>query len=391
MAGAFNNRNPAYVLSRVAIPTLPEDPKFLPLICTSSRERVNCELFCHYRRIGIAEVKGAQLFLYPSVEADHRSSSFWLITELLAALTSKNDPWVQKRTRLLFDGAFAELAELWGQKRVQLLDVACGSARVTMGLCRKAFARFGTSFNMTLVDLLRGAASIATAFHRNPRIFRSVVFRHESFYEWIDKNAANESARFDLVLMLRICDVFGSFQIQELSHREASALIRREKGDSCLDIDVTSPAKLIEQNKIEKLHHRLWRSRYKGGMIFHQFSLSDYFLGIKALSGEEVSGDEKVICAPLRRFDQNSLLLPSGGSLIGQLMKMADKILVEDSDLTAVRLRRHLEDFGLGDLTVTDLSYRRGGRGASVVLVGKRQLSRSSILGTMASTAAEMT
>ena len=32
-AGIFNIRNPAYLLSRVARPKAPEDPKFLPLIC----------------------------------------------------------------------------------------------------------------------------------------------------------------------------------------------------------------------------------------------------------------------------------------------------------------------------------------------------------------------
>jgi hypothetical protein len=106
-------------------------------------------------------------------------------------------------------------------------------------------------------------------------------------------------------------------------------------------------------------------------MIFHQFSLSDYFSAIKIVIDDEVSGIEGMIHAPIRRFDETALVLPSGRSLIGELMKMTDKILIEDCDLTSSRLRRHLELFGLKDLFVMDLNERRGGRGASVTVIGK--------------------
>ena len=75
-----------------------------------------------------------------------------------------------------------------------------------------------------------------------------------------------------------------------------------------------------------------------------------------------VSGVEGAIYAPIRRFDETALVLPSGRSLIGELMTMADKILVEDWDLTARRLQEHINLFGLKDLSVTDLTDRRGGR-----------------------------
>jgi hypothetical protein len=81
-----------------------------------------------------------------------------------------------------------------------------------------------------------------------------------------------------------------------------------------------------------------------------------------------------MIYAPIRRFDENALVLPSGRSLIGQLMTMADEILIEDVDLTASHLRRHINRFGLSDLSVTDLTDRRGRHSASVALIGRKHL-----------------
>jgi hypothetical protein len=80
-----------------------------------------------------------------------------------------------------------------------------------------------------------------------------------------------------------------------------------------------------------------------------------------------------MIYTPVRRFDKSALVLPSGRSLIGELMKMADKVLIEDSELTTSRLQEHIDDFGLSRLSVTDMSERRGRRGAAVAVIGKKQ------------------
>jgi hypothetical protein len=242
-----------------------------------------------------------------------------------------------------------------------------------MGLCRKAFARYDASFDLTLVDVVRGAESIATTFYRHPRAFGNVVFRHESLFDCIDGMSGSLARHFDLALMLRICDVFSRFQIEELSYREGRALIRRERGQASVDADTTDPARLIEENRLDKLHDRLWRSSFRNGMLFHQFSLSDYFRGVKTILDGGASGVEGMICAPIRRFDESALVLPSGRSLIGQLMTMADKILIEDSDLTASRLQRHINLFGLSDLSVTDFTDRRGRHGASLAVIGRSQ------------------
>lgn len=372
-AGVFSIRNPVYLLSRVVLPKAPENPKFLPLICPAGDSSTCSNLFCHYRRIGISECRQAELFIYPPTEARYRSSSYWLIGELFASLTPKSDPWVRLRSRLLFDGAFAELVAPLARERIRLLDVACGSAKTTMALCRKAFAEYSASFDLTLVDVVRGATSIANAFYRHPRVFRNVVFRHESFFDWIGRASSDSSLHFDIALMLRVCDVFSGFRIEKLSWHEAAALVRRDRAGFRLAPEVSNPARLLEEDKLERIQQRLWRSAFRRGTVFHQFSLSDYFRAIQAVLGGEVSAQDNTFYAPIRRFNEGALVLASGRSLIGELMTLANRIVVEDSDLSAGRLQGHITQFGLKDLRVVDMTHRRRGRGAFVSVISRRE------------------
>jgi hypothetical protein len=204
-------------------------------------------------------------------------------------------------------------------------------------------------------------------------VFDKIHFCHASLFDWIDGNAGTAASRFDLALMLRMCDIFSHYRIEDLSYREARRLIRRERRAFSVDTDTTNPAKLIEENKLDKLHHRLWRSQFRSGIVFHQFSLSDVFRAIKMVLDAGVPAVENTIYAPVRRFDESALVLPSGRSLIGELMKMADKLLIEDSELTAGRLQRHIDLFGLSQLSISDFSEQRGGRGATVSVIGKKQ------------------
>jgi hypothetical protein len=215
-------------------------------------------------------------------------------------------------------------------------------------------------------------------------VFGNVVFRHENLFDWIDQIGSNSACRFDLAVMLRICDVFSRIQIEEVSHREVCGLIRQEQGASFIDMDMTHPAKLIEENRLDKLYHRLSRSPFRNGMVFHQFSLSDYFRAIRTVLGGGVPAVEGMIYVPTRRFDETALELPSGRSLIGELMTVADRILIEDSDLTASRLQRHISLFGLKDLAVTDVTGQRGRHGASVAVIGRRRSTKGCVPATRA-------
>ena len=371
-AAIASARHPAYLLSKLANPHAPENPKYLPLICPCGTSPRANSLYWHYRRIPLMRTDGIQLFVYPPAEVCNRPLSHALIGRLFACLTPRSDPWIRERSQSLYDGVFASLVARSASPRFHLLDMACGSAKITMTLCRKAFAAQRRSFDLTLVDVVRGNKAIANAFYRNPRVFGNVVFRRENLFEWVDKNSEKPQSRFDVALLLRACNLFSRFSIEKISCREANTLIGQDTISNPFDPHVLHPAKLIEDNNLGRIEHGIGRFIFKNGRMFRQFSLSDYYRAIHLVTGGMSPADGDFVYVPLRTFDDSILVLPSGRSLIDQLLTMANHLVIEDADLLLNQLVHHFEQFALGHLFATDLTGRAKRRGAAVYLVERR-------------------
>jgi hypothetical protein len=172
--------------------------------------------------------------------------------------------------------------------------------------------------------------------------------------------------------MLRACNLFSRFSIEEISHREANSLIGQDAACDPVDSQVLRPAELIENNRLGKIQHGIGRFIFKNGWVFRQFSASDYFKAIHLVMGGMSSGGEDTLYAPLRAFDEDVLVLPSGRSLIVQLLGMAKQLVIEDADLLPCHLERHFRRFALDDLFVTDLTDQARRRGAAVYLIERK-------------------
>lgn len=374
-AAIINARHPVYLLSRLATPSAPENPKYLPLVCPCLDSPGPGVLYWHYRRIPLMQTRGIQLFVYPTTMVGDRPLSHTLIGQLFTCLTPRSDPWIRERSRSLFDGVFGQLVAQCSPSRLHLLDMACGSAKITMNLCKKASAAYRKLFDLTLIDVVRGSKSIANTFYRNPTVFDNVVFRRESLFDWVDENAGKPRVRFDVALLLRACDLFSRFSIETMSYQEANALIAQDKAGS-VDSTVLHPAELIEGNNLGSIQHRIGRFTFKNGWTFRQFSVSDYFKAMHVLAGGTLSADEGLLYVPLRVFDDEVLVLPSGRSLIAQLLTMTNHLVIEDADLLLNHLERHFKRFALRDLSITDLTEHTKRRGATVFLIEKDQYNR---------------
>ena len=108
-AAIISVRHPAYLLSKLARPDAPENPKYLPLLCPCGDLPGTAALYWHYRRIPLTRTGGIQLFVYPPTEVCNRPSSHALIGQLFACLTPKTDPWIRERSQSLYEGVFASL------------------------------------------------------------------------------------------------------------------------------------------------------------------------------------------------------------------------------------------------------------------------------------------
>lgn len=371
-AAIVNTRHPVYLLSKLVKPHAPENPKYLPLVCPCADSNGAVALYWHYRRIPVMRTNGIQLFVYPPAEVSDRPPSHALIGHLFACLTPRNDPWIRERSRSLFDGVFASLLACHESPRLHLLDMACGSAKVTMTLCRKAFSTYRKSFDLTLVDVVRGNRSIANAFYRNPRVFGNVLFRRQSLFDWVDKNSDKPEVYFNVALLLRACDLFSRFSIETMSHREARSLIGQDTTHDSLDARVLHPAELIQHEQVDKIEYGISRFTFKNGRTFRQLSASDYFKAIHIVQGGGLSVAPDLVFLPVRAFDENVLVLPSGRSLIAQLSAMSQHLIIEDADLLPNHLERHFKEFSLNALTITDVTEQARRRGATVFLINRK-------------------
>ena len=249
--------------------------------------------------------------------------------------------------------------------------LACGSAKVTMTLCKRAFARGGKPFDLTLVDVVRGSKSIANTFFRNIRVFGNIIFRHGDRFDWVDRAAADTPNRFDIAPMLRICNVFSDFHIDRMSLGVVNRILRQKGAGDLVDTTVLQPDSLIEENRTSEIQHSLRRLELPQGTAFAQFSLSSYFRAIHAvLSGGSSDDDDKVF-VPVRRFDDDALVLPSGRSLIDEVTTLARRVVIEDADLSPRHLEEHCKSYGLSTVRITDVTGRAKMRGAWVCLLDR--------------------
>jgi hypothetical protein len=380
LAGILNVRNPAYLLKKLAQPNSKDDPKYLPLICPLAPSTEPSQLYCHYRRIPIAGTRGIQLFVYPPVAAKDRPLSYSLMGQVFSSLTLKSDPWVHERSCALFR-VFGKLTAHVPVDRIHLLDLACGSAKITMTLCKKAFARAGKPFDLTLVDVVRGSRSIANTFFRNLRVFGNVLFHREDLFDWVSRATTGTPERFDIALMLRICDVFSRFHIERMSLDEVNCILRKKGVVDLVDVTVLQPDRLIEENRVNEIQHSLRRIELPQGATFAQFSLSSYFQVIHAVLSGVSPDNDGVVFVPVRRFDNSALVLPSGRSLIDEVTTVARCVVIEDADLSPRHLEEHCRSFGLSTVRIMDVTRRTRMRGAWVCLIDRTDRWQSNRLG----------
>jgi hypothetical protein len=85
-----------------------------------------------------------------------------------------------------------------------------------------------------------------------------------------------------------------------------------------------------------------------------------------------LSADDASVYLPLRVFHDAILVLPSGRSLVAQLLTMANHLVIEDADLLPCQLEHHFKQFALDELSVTDLTDQTKRRGAAVHLVERK-------------------
>ncbi|MDM8009309.1 MAG: hypothetical protein QUV05_24470 [Phycisphaerae bacterium] len=147
---------------------------------------------------------------------------------------------------------------------------------------------------------------------------------------------------FDWAVLSRLLDNASNFSI------EAVPLPKGEthNHDTCCPCLCLAPRD--QHQGFHQLAVTVQKRRARSGTSMLQLSLCDYFAAMRAvMTGTIETCSTNAGLLPIRRFNPASLTTYTGRSVVGQLMKAARAIVIEDVDLMPDDLLQHKERFGL--------------------------------------------
>ena len=345
-ACAVASRNPVFLLGQLAVdPTMPT-PRHVPLLMPSGQE----DLYYHYRQLQISGTPAQRVLVSPAVDLPRRADSFIPLDRFTRLVSERADPYWKTRARLLARRILAPLLDARREATATepgptcILDLGAGTGE----LLAKAW---------TYLARMKGALPQAS-FHfvdANPPAFgRSFGLAREragvTHVEWTtadyralvdDDQWLRKSGPFGWVFACRVLDNASNFMIEPIEPDDSDGLSLNCLPHRCL-------APHSQPDGIRCLMVSTVRRQARGGTIYPQFSLRDYFRGMLILQSRslDVARDE-TWHLPVRRFNPAALITPSGRSLLAQLMKVSGAVIIEDVDVRPEHLMQHKAQFGL--------------------------------------------
>ncbi len=341
------SRNPIFLLGQLAVdPTVPT-PRHVPLL----RPRGPKDLFYHYRQLQISGTPSQRVLVCPAVELPSRASSFVPIDRLNRLVSERPDPYWKPRARLLARRILSPLLRARGNdgrgkaSAVSILDLAAGTghllAKSWTYLARLADSLPAASFHF--VDANPPSFGRSFGLSRDRAGVTHVEWTTANYRALADDEAwLEKNGPFDWVFACRILDNASNFMVEPIESFG-------DLGEPLLDcLPHRCLAPHAQPEGIRRLLVSTVKRECNGGVAYPQFSLRDYFAAIQALQNNSLHTiDSHSWYLPVRRFNPAALITPSGRSLLAQLMKVSQAVIVEDVDAGPEHLRQHKAEFGL--------------------------------------------
>ncbi len=383
-AGICTLRNPCYLLAKLKMPDVLDDPQFLPTITVSGIGKP--ELFYHYRQYTLSIDTLISLMFYPAVSEAKRSVSFRLINSLAGGVSYLIDPRTRERAQRLCQGIIRPLMEANKQTEpetacIELVDVGAGSGSLASSICREiqempASTGSHPKFRLWFVDL---ELSDPTRFFRAKRlrgIVDNLTFLGNDYSDWLSQPQPWPLATgLRIVLISRLLNNLSRFYIRRLSEEESHLILNNRATASGSEIYLPSVCLAPGSRGTESLLISNSRVALCNGRTFAQASLTRFYEGLFLLTTTN-SADAPAdgLFLPVRTFNPDCLLTLDGKSVISSLAESCDYIVIEDADLRQQDLIDHTTRFSLHSIVVYDMTKALGltGNYAYVVWPKKR-------------------
>ncbi|MEO1585300.1 MAG: hypothetical protein AAFR96_12120 [Planctomycetota bacterium] len=341
-AAAFAWRHPVYLLSELVAPTAVPTPKHLPLMLPTDRTAP----FYHYRQHAIGESNRERLLIAPAVDLSKRQASFVPIDRLGRLVSIRPDPFWKTRAGVLAERITKPLLQPrsagTNQDRMgfEFLDLGAGSGQLLAEVWRRTSGSFGSGVQAGFhcVDVHAPSAGRAFGTSRTGVPFTHIEWVARDFRELLDDDAWLASAGYmDIAFACRVLDNVSTFFIEhspldartELPAHKSLAPGEKRWSWPAFGSDRDSSAVEIAK-------------RARAGCV------GEYLNAMQAITQGTTEPLQTAGCAGLvRRFNPAALITPSGRSVIGQVLRIAGCLVIEDIDLEPEHLRAHRASFGL--------------------------------------------
>ena len=391
-AGTYTLLNPCYLLTKIKIPKMLNDPQFLPIITTGGADKL--ELFYHYRQYSLSQDSTMSLFLYPAVSLKKRSASFKLINSFVGGFKAGTDPRIGERAQRLLHHIIQPILEASETSKttvgsIEMIDVGAGSGGLASILCSEILDMgFKPKFQFWFVDL---DTIDTTKFFRNKRLqayLDNSTFLIDNYRSWLSKpqplpqQAANS---LRIALVSKLFNNLSSFSIRYVSNQELFPIYDNIEG--CLDIKNNYPSFCLSPkgSGVNDLLISNTRVQLYDGRTFPLASLSEFYYGLYLLSGKDANNSSAIpgFFLPIRSFNSTCLETPNGQSIISSLANICDYVIIEDSDLRQQDLITHVTKFSLNFLTICDMTKAMKLKGNYVYVIWSKRTAKPTLTGEL--------
>ncbi|MBI4285957.1 MAG: hypothetical protein HY670_08710 [Chloroflexi bacterium] len=384
-AGTSTLRNPCYLLARLKMPDVLDDPQFLPIITVAGTEKP--ELFYHYRQYTLSNDSPMSLLLYPLISNEKRSASFRLINSLSGSVSQGIDPRTRERAQRLCKNILYPIMQSSksGLYSLEFEDIGAGSGSLGAAICHEIQnLGFALKVRLHLIDL--EPADPARFFRtKNTRnLLDNLTFLGDDYRDWLSRpQPLPPTNTLRIALISKLFNNLSRFSIRCLHNEDLPPLTISTGGYS--DLGLCHPsiclapgghgvkALVISNSRVPLLH----------GRTFAQMSLSQFYRGLYLLSKNSsfANSSEVGFFLPVRSFNTECLVTWDNQSVISRLAENCDYIIIEDADLRPKHLIDHAVKFSLNSLTICDMTKALKLKGNYLYVICAKKEMNSLLLG----------
>ncbi len=377
-------RNPAYLITKLRTPRVPDSAEHLPLV--SPQDAKDGDLFYHYRQHRLSRDSDNAVLSHLAVRQTMRPHSFGAVARLEQALSDSADPFTAERAvRLGRSGVLDYLRNWWVTRGIgdalpiDLVDLGAGSGLVAAKLCDEivraaAHTGYVPRFRIRFVDLSmsRPARFFSSQLAENVDSLQAVAM---DYRDWLSRGCAlPDHTGVRLVLISRFFNNLSDFRIQRynpLSTRSPDTKETAGPAEECTPARCLAPAGPGPDGLVAS-NARIWAA---AGRTFNQASLSAYFHGLGLATGQVEPADSDTRRASsylaVRAFRPECLHTTDGESVLSALARQSELVVVQDADMRPSDVRMHLRSKSLADLAAFDTTRLAKLRGHFSYLIGK--------------------